>query len=144
MKEFHDEIIQWLGCNGFDNVDVSFELNEFCFDGNRNIINIGSGYEFEVGRLFEQFLYEYGMEYVGFYDPILYFLHELGHYNTVYSFSNEELWRYNFIKLLVNAFEYWEIPDEMAANMWVVDFVNEKVEAVEELCDIFSKYGYID
>ena len=144
MKEFHDEIIQWLGRNGFDNVDVSFELNEFCFDGNRNIINIGSGYEFEVGRLFEQFLYEYGMEYVGFYDPILYFLHELGHYNTVYSFSNEELWRYNFIKLLVNAFEYWEIPDEMAANMWVVDFVNEKVEAVEELCDIFSKYGYID
>ena len=144
MNEFHDEIVRWLGRNGFDNVDVSFEMDEFCFNINNYVINIGSGYEPEAGRLFEQFLYEYGMEYIGFDDSVLSFLHELGHYNTVSNFNDAELCFYRAVKFAMDAFKYWEVPDEMAANMWVVNFVNEKVEAVEELCNIFQKYGWAE
>ena len=36
--------------------------------------------------------------------------------------------------------QYWELPMEFAANMWVVDFVNHHIEAVEELCGIYLKY----
>ena len=91
MKEFHDEIVRWLGRNGFDNVDVCFDFDSFGYNFDKCIINIGVGYEPEAGRLFEQFLYEYGMGYVGFYDSVLAFLHELGHYNTVYNFNRQSI-----------------------------------------------------
>ena len=144
MKEFHDEIVKWFGRNGFDNVDVCFDFDSFGYNFDKCIINIGVGYEPEAGRLFEQFLYEYGMEYVGFYDSVLAFLHELGHYNTVYNFNRQSLSMYNFIKVFQDSFGYWEVPDEMAANIWVVDFVNENIGAVEELCNIFLRYGWIE
>lgn len=144
MKEFHDEVVKWLGRNGFDNVDVCFDFDSFGYNPNTYVINIGVGYESEAGRLFEQFLYEYGMEYIGFYDSVLAFLHELGHYNTVYGFNNEELWLCRAVKPMMDAFGYWEVPDEMAANVWVINFVNEKVEVVEELCNIFLRYGWVE
>ena len=145
MKEFHDEIVKWLGRNGFDNVDVCFDFDSFGYNPNTYVINIGVGYESEAGRLFEQFLYEYGMKYIGFYDSVLAFLHELGHYNTIYHFNSDDLFCYYAIKALTDdPFKYWETPDEMAANVWVIDFINKKVEVVEELCNIFLRYEWIE
>ena len=41
--------------------------------------------------------------------------------------ENEQIW-FN---------EYWQVPDEFAANMWVVNFINNHIDAVENLCNTF-------
>jgi hypothetical protein len=37
-------------------------------------------------------------------------------------------------------FKYWEMPDEFAANIWAVNFINKNISEVERLVNIFLKY----
>lgn len=146
MTNFEKALREWLKKNNF-NCDITFE-DDFGYEWDTNILHIGVlGYE-NVGRWFEQFLYEYGMDYVGIYDPVLALIHELGHYSSLGDFEPEELMLLGFIKDLDNERmsnqefmnEYWELPDEFAANMWAINFVNENIEAVEDLCNIYLYY----
>lgn len=147
MTNFEIKLHKWLKENNFT-CDVQFD-DDFGYDMQKNILYIGMyGYP-EVSRWFEQFLYEYGMEYTGIYDPVLCLLHELGHTRTIYNFSEKELQFFNFMKVMTedermeNAevmFQYWEMPDEFAANIWAINFINDYINKVAELCEIYRLY----
>ena len=144
MKGLKTALINWLHSNGFD-VMVDF-AEDSSYDKDKLVINLGMESYPNVGRYFEQYLYEYGLEYTGIFDEVLAFLHELGHHMTINSFSEKEI----FILAMSKEFldvpdehewyeEYWLMPDELAANMWEINFINSNIEVVEELCDIFIR-----
>jgi hypothetical protein len=153
---FKSEVVQWLCDNGFSSLDV--ELNsDFYYSTGEDIdfnyvdecvINIGVDRFDEIDKWFEQFLYEYGLEWMDL-GRVLPFIHELGHYNTVYSFSNSERLAMYYNKFWIfsdedttmeEMFKYWEMPDEFAANVWAVNFINNNISEVERLVNIFLKY----
>lgn len=146
MSDFELELNCWLRKNGFV-CDVEFD-DDFGYNIETNTLYIGTLDYDEVRTWFEQFLYEYGCEYCGFYYPVMCLLHELGHKKTIANFTPTELLFLSVKKEMLDErmkmqeamFEYWELPDEFAANMWVVDFINSNVEAVEELCGIYLMY----
>ena len=148
INDFRSTIVHWLCNNGFPNIDIDFESDfGYAIIDTENIryINVGiiAAIE-ENSTYFEQFLYEYGLEYMNIPLPILMFLHELGHHMTISSFTDEDLWLCQFSKAFDHNgteqeefFHYWEMPDEFAANIWLVNYVNNNIEKVKEFCKIF-------
>jgi len=136
----------WLVRHHFD-VVIDFG-DDFSYNTDYHILTFGTKSYPDVGRYFEQFLYEYGMEYTGIFDEVLCMLHELGHYMTIDNFDEGERVECFLFKHLIRGedfewFEgYWSVSDEFAANMWVVNYVNENIEAVEELCNLLLKENY--
>lgn len=145
MATFKSTMVNWLCAHGFSNLDIDFEEDfGYAYDDTVNCINIGTKRFDDVSNYFEQFLYEYGCEYCGIPGPVLSFIHELGHFMTISNFSNEELWFCAFAKKFDHGgtdqeefFRYWEMPDEFAANMWAVDYINNHIDEVEDLTNTF-------
>ena len=143
-NKFKATVIRWLCNHGFPNVDIGFKEDfGYAIDNYTNMINIGVEANPEVGKYFEQFLYEFGLEYVGIPLPVLVFFHELGHHMTLSSFSSDELWLCSFAKNWSHGeidqewyFNYWNTMDEFAANAWEIDYINSHIEAVEEFCNM--------
>lgn len=151
-NQFKSNLINWLCANHMPNIDIDFDY-DFGYlvddDFGIHIINIGVEANDEVGSYFEQFLYEYGCEYCGIPYPILCMLHECGHIMTLNRFSETELGLFQFAKQFDHGEtdqewlnKYWMVPDEFAANMWVVNFINNHIEEVEDLCNTFI-HGWI-
>jgi len=148
VETFKNDIQNWLHKNGFNDLMLGFakDFAYALFENNKTGIVIGvKGYP-EIGRYFEQFLYEYGLEYSGILDPVLCFCHELGHHITFKFFTKEEKALFELSKQFDHGEsdqewlnKYWEIPDEFAANIWAINFINNHIEAVEELCSIYIK-----
>ncbi len=147
VQKFIDDITDWLNKNGFAKLNISFgeDFAYVLLDDEKLGIQIGVQAYPEVGRYFEQFLYEYGMEYTGIYDPVLCLLHELGHNQTLNYFDGKEQLLCELAKQFCHSEnehdwynEYWETPDEFAANVWAINFINNHIEAVEELCCIYA------
>ena len=146
VENFKTDISNWFQKHGFGNLIVDFgeDFAYSLFENNQTGIVIGlQGYP-EVGRYFEQFLQEYGLEYTGILDPVLALIHELGHSKTLKYFSGNELSLYALAKEFDHGETeqewfnyYWMIPDEFAANIWEVNFINDNILAVEELCQIY-------
>lgn len=144
MSEFEVRLHAWLENQGFD-CKVVFDA-DFGYNWKENVLHIGTLSYPTVGRWFEQFLYEYGLEWFGIIDPVLALIHELGHYVTNKLFCEEEICSFQVIKWIgqddrmdeqAAMFRYWEITDEFEANMWAVDFINWNIEAVKELITIY-------
>ena len=144
MSEFEVRLRAWLENQGF-NCDVVFD-EDFGYDWKDNVLHIGTFAYPTIGRWFEQFLCEYGLEWFGILDPVLALIHELGHYVTNTLFCDEEIYTFQFIKELgyddrmdeqAAMFRYWEVGDEFEANMWAVDFINWNIDAVKELITIY-------
>lgn len=96
---FEYKLQEWLKENGFE-CAIQFG-DDFAYDRESNVLQVGCvGYPI-VCRWFEQFLYEYGLEYKGIYDPVLALLHELGHSMTLDQFSERELRLFDFSKFLL-------------------------------------------
>ena len=147
VDTFKSNLNNWFVKNGFDNLPINFteDFGYAIFEDGQVCINIGVQAYPEVGRYFEQFLYEYGLEYCGIYDPVLCLLHELGHHMTYRYFNDNEQVLYRLAKEFDHGedqftwlYRYWSIPDEFAANMWAINFVNNHIDAVEELCEIYT------
>lgn len=146
LEKFKVDMANWIYKNGFDEIGLCFgqDFAYVLLEDGRFGIQIGTeGYP-EVGRYFEQFLYEYGLEYMGIYDPVLAFLHELGHAQTLNYFSDLELKFFELAKESIDSeseydrfVHYWSLPDEFAANMWAINFINEHKDAVDKLCQIY-------
>ena len=144
---FEYKLQEWLKENGFE-CAIQFGDN-FAYDRESNVLQVGCiGYP-TVCRWFEQFLYEYGLDYTGIYDPVLALLHELGHSMTLDQFSEKELRLFDFSKFLLEdermtnsdkMFQYWSIPDEFSANLWEIEFINNCIDRVCDLCDIYYNY----
>ena len=143
---FEVEVKSWLDRNGFCELDV-VDDDVFMYDIDERLIHFGVVSTSE-SVWFEQFEYEYGMEYCGIIPEILAFLHEIGHDCTIKNFTTDERKDDTFAKFILGMNEdyysrmmqYWELPMEFSANMWVVDFINNHINAVEELCSIYMKY----
>lgn len=153
---FKSEVIQWLCDNGFSSLGVEMD-SDFCYSTGEDtdfnyveecVINVGTDRFDEIDKWFEQFLYEYGLEWMDL-GRVLPFIHELGHYNTIYNFSNLERLAMYYSKFRIfsdedttmeEMFKYWEMPDEFAANIWAVNFINKNISEVERLVNIFLKY----
>ena len=144
MSEFEVRLRAWLENQGFD-CDVVFD-EDFGYDWKNNVLHVGTLTYPTVGRWFEQFLCEYGLEWFGILDPVLALIHELGHYVTNVLFCEEEIRTFQFIKGLgcgdrmdeqAAMFRYWEIRDEFEANMWAVDFINWNIDVIKELITIY-------
>ena len=101
-----------------------------------------------TANLFPSFTKKLGLKYeVPIF--ILCFLHEVGHYFTFENFEEDELYKYRDIKVKLGDsdedFEkYYNIPDELAATMWAIDFINNNPQDIEnldkELCKAFKKF----
>ena len=148
VEKFKTDLANWFNKHGFGNVDLCFgeDFMYIMFDDDSFAVQIGVQAYPEVGRYFEQFLYQYGLDYVGIFDPVLSLIHELGHSQTIQYFNAQEQLLCKLAKQFNHSTneqdwynEYWEVPDEFAANMWAVNFINNHIEAVEELCDIYAR-----
>ena len=147
MTMFEQKLNDWLIDNGFV---CNVEFNEvFGYGIESKTLYVGTQEFANAGVWYEQFLYEYGLEYTGIYTPVLCLLHELGHNQTIYDFNKSELDVFFFIKDMMEEecqsdqqemFKYWEIPDEFAANMWAIKFINTNINCVCELCEIYRLY----
>ena len=147
---FKNSLIKWLTKNGISNLYVDYE-DDFSYaindeDANIRCINIGVEKVEETGNIFEQFLYEYGCIYSDIPIPVLCFLHEAGHHMTISNFSTIDLLLCDFLKKRIKDeddfnfyYKYWLVDDEFEANMWMINFINNNIEAVEDLCVLFSQ-----
>jgi hypothetical protein len=75
MSEFEVRLRAWLKNQGFD-CNVVFDA-DFGYNWKENVLHVGTLAYPTVGRWFEQFLYEYGLEWFGIIDPVLALIHEL-------------------------------------------------------------------
>ena len=146
VNTFKSNMINWLCEIGLPNIEIDFEEDfgyAFDPDTGRHCINFGVVEYAETGKWFEQFCYEYGCDFVGIPAPVMSFLHECGHAFTLASFSDQELWLCEFSKAFDHGesdhdwmIRYWEFPDEFAANVWVINFINEHIDLVEKLVNV--------
>ena len=138
---FKQDIEKWLNTNGFK-VHV-MQDEEYGYNIFQNTIFIGNDSIKNTGNLFKDFLKRQGCTLVrNFNIHTLIFLHELGHYITVPTFQESELTIFATIKeMIADLYEdeeaanlkYWAIPDELAANKWVVNFINDHYDAAKQL-----------
>lgn len=140
---FIPKINSWLSRHGFSNVTTKFDY-EFCYAIDDAIISIGVIDYDEMGDWFKDFLKENGYDFSFIPYPILAFLHELGHHNTINTFSDEDLKYFSIVKELIPSddekeqlFTYWSFPDELAATKWLADYISSNMDAVAELTAIF-------
>lgn len=145
-----NSLVKWLSKNGISNLYVDYE-EDFSYaigdeDANIRCLNIGVEKITKEGNIFEQFLYEYGCIYSDIPVPVLCFLHEAGHHMTISNFSNLDLVYCSLLKSEIKDnddfnfyYKYWLVDDEFEANMWMIDFINNNIEAVEDLCVLFSR-----
>ena len=138
---FEANVSNWMQKYGFGQIKISC-ASDFAYNIEEKKIMIGTTAYPQISRYFEQFLYEFGMEYCGIYDAVLAFLHELGHACTINMFSGEEQLFCHLTKQFCTIEDehewfdfYWMVPDEFLANLWVIDFINSNIAAVEELCN---------
>ena len=148
LEKFRTDVENWFAENGFSELGFTFgeDFAYIILSDEKLGIQIGVQAYPEVGRYFEQFLYEYGLEYTGIYDPVLAMLHELGHNQTVHYMDEAFVTLCDLAKQFVHTEdeheaynEYWLVPDEFLANLWEIDFINTHIEAVEKLCDIYAQ-----
>lgn len=144
---FKTEIMEWLRHNSFNDIKTVMLAEEFGYEIDTHIINFGVCSLDVIGDWFEDFLLDNGCKYHDIPSPLLAFLHELGHNQTVYNFTMEEV---AWCKILKNTIDpehgrehcnrYWSIPDEFRANEWVVDFINNHINAIIDLYKIYAKW----
>lgn len=139
---FKRDIEKWLNTNGFKVYIMQDE--EYGYNVFQNIIFIGNDDSVKnTGNLFKEFLKRQGCtSVINFNIHTLAFLHELGHYITVPTFQESELTLFATIKeMIVDLYndegaanlKYWAIPDELAANKWAINFINDHYEAAKQL-----------
>ena len=150
-ENFKTELMSWLYKNGFYTVEsLEFDSN-FKYNLPEHIIYIGIKIEPDISDCFEKYLDGLNFQFEDVPAQVLAFLHELGHSQTIYDFSQDELMSFYFEKvtgtIIIDSspekeeqakFKYWNVADERAANEWLVNFTNTHTEAFFELCALYT------
>lgn len=149
ITEFKTELMKWFVRYNFEGInDIHFDY-DFCYNWEKCEVTIGVVDRSEVAGWFEEFLIEHGCRYEHLPQPLTCFLHEVGHHQTISQFDEGLLMIYHMKKLILDGtmeekqhcFDYWNIDDELAANEWVVDFINNNIDAVIDLWEnVFKPY----
>lgn len=141
---FKTNVEKWLSENGYE-VGIEVTTN-FAYNRIDNQICFGVVNNEKVGKWFSEYMIKKGCNYAKDIPwPVLAFIHELGHFNTIDQFSEEELILFSFMKesktkmkKKSSMFSYWSMPDEDAANTWAVHFLNEQKDKLIELCELLA------
>lgn len=148
VTEFKATIRAWLDKYQMPQFDIGFCEDDFCFDDDNKVLYFGTTHSPDIEEWFAEYLSENGCNWEGIQGPVLSFLHELGHANTMKEFNMQQLGFCLFTKNLIGqqddldekeaSFAYWDVPDEWAANEWAINFINEHIDAVVEFTDILA------
>ena len=89
-------------------------------------------YDQEVEDMWDAFLDRMGLGYMlhHFWTS---FLHEVGHDETLWMLSAEELAYCAERAKVCSELEYFELSREIIATKWAIDFIHNNIEAVREL-----------
>ena len=145
-KAFRDGIQNWLQKYNMPKINLDFS-QDFAFDFKSDTLYIGVEAFEDVDEYFNEYLEKHGFEWENVPAPVLAFLHELGHANTIHDFNDSQIVFFDFCKQLANQqddekeamFAYWDVPDEYAANRWLIDFSEENIDAMMELVQVYSE-----
>ena len=144
VDTFKSELMNWLRECGFNDVkNLDFAI-DFAYNIPDHKIHIGVQRYPEVSEWFVEFLDEYGFMFEDVPEPVLCFLHELGHNQTIYNFSDETLQFLAFRKNFTlsegkeGMMAYWTLDDELAANKWLIDWTSNHIDEFFALCSIYS------
>lgn len=114
-------------------------------------------------KVFDEFL----LEYFGFVNPypfVISILHEIGHHVTLEDLTENEIYLSDWVKERIPErlqkakdiddkkqieFEYFTLPDEIAATTWAIDYFRQNREecdkmykkACKALCKFYKKNG---
>lgn len=149
---FTNKINDWSQIYLNENIYVTFDKT-FYYNYDLETIAIATNCE-ELPPQFPDWLIEtlteLGLMWEDLPWPLLAFLHEAGHSQTVNQYSNDEKKEYYYAKLFISwdsrytkkeqQLAYWRVKDELAANIWAVNFANTNIKAIEELIAIFMTY----
>lgn len=152
--DFKANLLNWTIKNCLQNINTIDFGCEFSY----NIAFKKVSLSFELNPIVKEFnkvLDELDFPFEDVPAPILAFLHEVGHAQTLFNFTREEMGYFNFQKIYkgvdINApynqqieqvRAYWNIADEYAANKWIVDFAKSNPNAIMNLFDIFCDSNY--
>ena len=147
----HD-VNAWIARQGWDNLGVKIG-EEFEYGPEDNLIVLPIFYneaDNVTDTLLAQFLYEYGLDKMYIKDMYtISFLHEIGHYFTLGQFTEEEWWEYIYQQEhkmpqitdnYLRNFTYWELPVEFAANMWLINWIEQHPDEFQELQMMLDSY----
>ena len=138
------ELNNWLEKNGFE-VRVLGDADDFCWWECDNAIEYSVRATNKNLHLWSELLDSLGLNAIidPFYSS---FLHEVGHSITYWDFTEEEIEEYyetlkymeeepsSFAEDLI--WTYFNLPLEIAATKWMVNYINSHFEAVKELVDM--------
>ena len=145
-RQFICALKKWLKDNNLKGVRKLRFHADSMYDFRKRKIYVGIEDKGEADGWFAEFLDSLGIEWEDIPTPVLCFLHELGHSQTIHSISKEILDECRVAKGVLRyypddeknaAFVYWALEDELAANKWLVNFVNTNPNAVCALCQYF-------
>lgn len=91
------------------------------YNRDENAIYLHAGQNERTAPHYVDFMRDkYGIELSAFHPTLAAFFHEAGHAATMATFPEDDLWAYFLLKDGATSEFYWSLPDEVAANKWVV------------------------
>lgn len=149
MEDLIRYLTNWLLDHGFEcgvQVGESFEFD------NRNdeiIIPLGENCPRSTEQ-FIKFCYAHGLEYEFSNSFIPSFFHELGHFETLHIFEDEEFEDYQGMLACLNEritdlpadedyLAYFSHPIELEATLWGIDYINNRVDEITKMCEELSR-----
>lgn len=141
IKKINAKLNRWLAANGFEDCEAKI-YTEFMYDN--NTIYWSPLLVEKVTKMFNKYINKKGC---GDIEPFtISFLHELGHHNTIFSFSNCRYNLLNFIDKVVSKTNYrianfchFRLSHERVATEWAIDFIKNNPKQVKKLTSIFKK-----
>lgn len=141
VKNFNTALEIWLAHNGIANIQVH-EGADFCYFYETHKIQWGMIVNEKLDHDFAEYFHEYGVEGMTFdkMDIVVFsFLHEVGHVMTLSNFTEEEMLLDSIFKDDTHdSFEYWDLPVELAANVWAIKWVETHKEEYQALYNLFA------
>lgn len=127
----NDAFNAWLEKYGFS-VRVYGMDYEFSYYADEHDITWSVLFDQETENMWNAFLVTLGLRY-DLHHFWTSFLHEVGHDETMYLLTAEEIaYCAERAKVCSNA-EYFELSREIIATKWAIDFIHNNIEAVREL-----------
>lgn len=147
VDNFKNELLTWMHENDIIEVKDVMIGSYFCAHIEEHTVILGGLNQNSlerVGKWADHFFVKNGCKYSDIPAVVIAILHEVGHIQTYTQFSFDE--RMDFYEKKKpshteeEAYEYWYVPDEYAANKWAIEYINTHIKAVLGLYDICTKY----
>ena len=144
ISEFNKSLSLWFNAHGITNLEF-VEGEDFCYYPSLHTVQWGMLTAEKTDNNFRQFFHEYGARGID-NTFIISLLHEVGHYMTIHYFDqidleNDAVAKDNRLSdgTIDTNYWYWELPIEIAANMWAINWMNEHPAETQELYELCAE-----